>query len=71
MTIVKVQLPLESSEETPKALVTTEGRKFYDFLTIDDALLKKMGKNVKVFFYATITDSGEVTLHGRAPWQSW
>jgi len=69
--IVKVQMPVESSEETPKALVYTEGKKFMDFLTIDNKLKKKMGTDLKVYFYADIEAGGEVTLHGRAPWQSW
>jgi hypothetical protein len=70
-TIVKVQLPLATNEPEPMALFYTEGKKFMILLPIDKHLLKKMKDDNKAFFYADITDSIKVTLHGRAPWQDW
>lgn len=71
-TIVKVQVPLILSEDTPCALVYDEGRKNQGYLPVDDFLLTAMEWEPKKYFYAAFNKE-EVTIffNKPAPWQDW
>jgi hypothetical protein len=68
-TIVKVQLPLATSEPKPKAMIYNKDRSVHMFTDVD-MVKNKMGKEKKLYFNA-IVDGDSLTLLERAPWQSW
>jgi hypothetical protein len=69
-TIVKVQLPLDSDERTPQALVYDEGHAIVRTVPITASLRKKMAGAMKKFFYATI-EGDAVRIGAAAAWQNW
>lgn len=68
--IVKVQIPLSSSETNPPALVYDESRKWNQTIPVTEELLRACGSRMKGYFYAEVSSNG-VTLIGPAPLQSW
>lgn len=70
MEIVKVQLPLHSNEEKPKALVYTEGHETEFLLDVTDDLLEMMDGVAKAFFEVDFTD-GRCNILRRVEDQPW
>ncbi len=68
--IVKVQLPLISSEKGPPAYVYSKDKVFQCFVTVNEDLINIMDDEPKKFFYANIKN-GTVNLLEEAPWQEW
>ena len=69
--IVKVQLPLASNAPKPELLVYNEDRSIQELLPASKEVVDLFDEDeVKAFFYATLKD-GNLTLDGRAPWQTW
>lgn len=68
--IIKIQLPLSSNTDEPEALVYDEKHEIDTFMPISKELLKRMGGNIKKFFYAHLEDE-EVIIDKDAPWQEW
>ena len=68
--IVKVQLPLFSSEKNPPALIYNKDRKIYATVPVTEEVVELMGDSAKEFFHAEIED-GNIVLGDKAPWQKW
>lgn len=68
--IVKVQLPVVTSDPQPKCLVYDQSRRIEREFPATRALRKTMGGSLKRYFYAHLMD-GELPLEGRAPEQTW
>ena len=73
--IVKVQLPLFSSDPAAGVLVYDESRTIMDELPIRsererDELVDLIGDDMKGYFYAKFDGKG-LTLTGKAPYQDW
>lgn len=67
--IVKIQMPLESSEPIPRALIYNRDRSILIFRPIED-VKDMMDGEVKKFFFLQIINEKEVALR-EAPWQEW
>lgn len=67
--IVKVQVPLMTTEPEAKALIYNKSRTFEVYVPVDN-VIKKMGGDFKKFFYVKFKTKG-FELHGEAPWQEW
>jgi len=73
--IVKVQLPLFSSDDGFGILVYNKNRSIMQELPMRSKkemkqLVKLIGDEMKGYFYAAKEDKGLI-LKGIAPWQSW
>jgi hypothetical protein len=68
--IVKIQLPIEANVEDPEALVYDEKHEVDTFMPITKELLRRMGGNIKKFFYAHLEDE-EIIIDQDAPFQDW
>lgn len=68
--LVKVQVPVASSEEEPNALVYNEDRSLYGFAPIEEPLRKAMGERTKGYFFAQ-SKGKTLRLYGRAANQDW
>jgi hypothetical protein len=68
--IVKVQLPLVTTDPDPYALVYDRSRELQAMVPVTPELLAGMGGEVKCFFYAEVSDDG-LTLDRQAPFQDW
>lgn len=70
--IVKVQLPLISSEKDPEAMIYDRNRAHVGQIPITAELTKAMGKDVKAFFRATYNNkTGIINLYERVPDKNW
>jgi len=73
--IVKVQMPLASSDRNALALVYDEERRFRELVPVTATLRAKMAGRPKAYFEAervTLDGSGEtVEIGDEAPWQEW
>lgn len=70
--IVKVQIPLSSSESEPMALVYDQSRKYEIFMPVTEELKKEMSGSPKRYFYAYYDKNEKNTVLVRpAPSQSW
>lgn len=70
--IVKVQLPLMSTEDNPTALIYDRNRVHAGSIPITDELTEAMGKDVKAYFRATYNSStGLITLYERVSNKNW
>ncbi len=73
--IVKVQLPVVSSEPAPPALVYDRTRAVDLLVPATSELLKKMtvgiGLKHKLFFWAHKSPEGALVLDEMAQWQPW
>lgn len=67
---VKVQLPLASTDQHPKALIYTEDRGIEFFAPITEDLVEVMGGDVRAFFLAEIED-GDLVLKERLQGDGW
>lgn len=67
--ILKVQLPLASTEINPPALVYNEDQSIYLHLPVENVSARMRGRP-KVYFYATERD-GDLYLDDEAPEQLW
>lgn len=70
-TIVKVQMPLVSTEKHPRALVHNQDRSVLFQTPITDPLRARMRGKAKGYFHATIEPSGDIEISDPAPDQSW
>jgi hypothetical protein len=68
--IVKVQLPLSSSEADPPALVYDQARTWQFYMEVTKELRARMKGRDKAFFNAERC-GGKVVLLDEAPWQDW
>lgn len=68
--IVKIQVPLETNDPDPKALVYNEARSVDFAMPINKQLLGKMSGAKKQFFYANL-EKGILDIDRKAPWQDW
>lgn len=68
--IVKIQMPVMSSESDPSALLYNKSRSFE--VQIPASQLKsKMKDSYKKFFYVKFKKPSGFTLLEEAPWQDW
>jgi hypothetical protein len=68
--IVKVQLPLASSEETPLALIYDETKKFVTQVPVTDPLRAVMKGRAKAYFRAEI-EKGSLVIESEVPPPPW
>lgn len=72
MVVVKVQLPIYSSDPDAPALIYPEDRSGMAMQALDDATRIAMGDDVKAFFNAELDSDGERWKIGaRVSWQNW
>ncbi len=75
--IVKVQVPIVSSEPRPMVLIYDQRRTVEQLLPLSRAVKRALAGDLKSFWYAhTIPDPSVprgvvVSLDARAPWQEW
>jgi hypothetical protein len=76
--IVKVQIPLVTTERKPWALIYNSDRSVEEMFPITCGLLKRLDSQPKSFWYAKYAPDpggrpGEFRLHllRKAPWQEW
>ncbi len=73
--IVKVQMPLASTDRSAQALVYDEERRFRELVPVSATLRAKMAGRAKAYFEAervTLDDGREtVEIGEEAPWQEW
>jgi len=67
MEIVKVQIPIITSETIKLALIYNESRSIQFQIPVTKKLIKKMQGEFKQFFFIDT----ENNITGKAPWQSW
>lgn len=68
--IVKIQRPLDSSQEKPPALVYNKNRTYTTFAEFSDELRELMGERLKVYCEAEI-DGEHLALLGEVEGESW
>lgn len=68
--IVKVQVPLATSEEVPAALLYNKDRHVQAMVPVTDELLASMAGEKKKFFYARMVGT-IINIDGEAPCQDW
>lgn len=69
--IVKIQLPMSSTEYEPQALVYDKDKKMiFCTLPISKDLVNRMDGRLKGYFHA-ILKNGELTIGDGAPEQEW
>ena len=68
--VVKIQLPLVSSEAEPKALIYNEDQSLHTMMPVSDLLRTVIGDELKAFFEVTIKD-GNLVLEERLEGQGW
>lgn len=68
--IVKVQMPMVTTEPIPMALIYNKNR---DVLIYEQASILKevMGNRLKAFFHAHISKEGILEIGDEAEWQDW
>jgi len=69
--IVKVQISLSTSESTPQALIYDEKRSIYQQFEAFSKLQRKVGAQMKRFFWAHIGKNKMLHLDSYAPEQEW
>ena len=68
--IVKVQLPLNTNEVEPLALIYTKTRSFQAMVPVTKDIVDAMKGQPKAFFHAH-TNGKNVILDKPAPWENW
>jgi hypothetical protein len=69
--IVKIQLPLVSTEPVPLALVYNEDRSYQVQIPVTAEIKKRMGEDVKAFFELHVGPGFETYIGKRVAWRSW
>lgn len=68
--IVKIQLPMHSTENEPQALIYDQKRKIHTFTPITKELIERMGNQLKCYFHATFKN-GQLSIGDRGEEQDW
>ena len=68
--IVKVQVPLESSEPDPHILIYNEDKSIFETFPMTDEMHEAFTEP-KSFQFARLRKDGMLVLCGEAPWQDW
>lgn len=68
--IVKIQRPLESSQETPPALVYNQDKTYKAFVPFDEGLRALMGDDLKIYAEVEIEEEGIGIVRIISP-QAW
>lgn len=76
LVIVKVQLPIASSDDNAGVLIYSEDKSFMEEIPFRDVdgfeiMQKPLGIFSKAYFYAKLGNNGEITIVRKAPWQVW
>lgn len=69
--IVKVQVPIVNYSKTPLVLVYSKGRSRVREQPLTPDLQKKLGGQIKAFFYAYYSSTVGWAIAERAPPQDW
>jgi hypothetical protein len=69
--IIKLQVPLASSEPNPKALVYNQDRSVEQMFPISPEIMKLMKGRPKAYFVAKINADQELEILAEATPQSW
>lgn len=69
--IVKVQVPIFSTEDQDLALIYNENRTFQHQIPVDKHIKSKMRGEFKQFFHLEKFENGKITLGKQAVWQGW
>lgn len=70
--IVKVQISLNThGGEHKSVLIYNKDRSFIHEGIASNHILKLMGGEMKLFFYAKSDNKEKIKLLNRAPWQEW
>jgi len=69
--IVKIQMPLSSSEKDPPCFVYNKDKSIEQFFSIPEDLKNFMRGRAKAYFYTEIDQEKRLVLKEEAPWQSW
>lgn len=68
--IVKVQIPLSTSQNPPLALVYNKQQDIFFEMDITEVVLAIMNKEYKKYFYYRF-ENDQIELLDEAPWQDW
>jgi hypothetical protein len=69
--IIKIQIPVVSSQPHARALVYNKDRSINFMMPLPPAIKKRMGKDKKAYFEATITGDN-IELHEKiSRWPNW
>jgi hypothetical protein len=69
--IVKVQVPLASSETNAPALVYDEARSFNLYFACTPELMERLNGRPKAYFEAKLNEKQELELGQEVPMQRW
>ena len=69
--IVKVQVPIFSTDNSAGCLVYDEERTFTTEIPATERIIKDCRDDMKNFYFAHWRPEGVLELDGLAPWQDW